>query len=179
MPKKRDKDYPAELIKKAARLLKNETLTQEQKKAYSLHGKKLNRIKRLKYIVNSRNEQWSIDLADLNELSGYNNQYRYILVCVDIYTRYVFVKLLKTKSAKNVSNKFEQIISDAGEPPKKVQADEGTEFADIKKKLSRQYGFKLFHTQRNKSRTCRTIYTNTKTYDASYNDNTRVGSQIY
>jgi hypothetical protein len=32
MPKKRDKDYPAELIKKAARLLKNETLTEEQKK---------------------------------------------------------------------------------------------------------------------------------------------------
>jgi N-acyl-L-homoserine lactone synthetase len=147
MPKKRVKDYPAELIKKAARLLKNETLTEEQKKAYSLHAKKLNRIKRLKYIVNSRNEQWSIDLADLNELSGYNNQYRYILVCVDIYTRYAFVKLLKTKSAKNVSAKFEQIISDAGEPPKKIQANEGTEFADIKKNLSRQYGFKLFHTQ--------------------------------
>ena len=137
----------AELIKKAARLLKNETLTEEQKQAYSLHGKKLHRIKRLKYIVNNRNEQWSIDLADLNELSGYNNQYRYILVCVDIYTRYAFVKLLKTKSAKNVSNKFEQIISEAGEAPKKIQADEGTEFADIKKKLSAQYGFKLFHTQ--------------------------------
>jgi hypothetical protein len=91
MVKKKEKDYPAELIKKAARLLKNETLTKEQKKAYSLHGRKLNRIRRLKYIVNSRNEQWSIDLADLNELSGYNNQYRYILVCVDIYTRYVFV----------------------------------------------------------------------------------------
>jgi N-acyl-L-homoserine lactone synthetase len=145
MPK--EKDYPAELIKKAARLLKNETLTEEQKQAYSLHHKKLHRIKRLKYIVNNRNEQWSIDLADLNELSGYNNQYRYILVCVDIYTRYAFVKLLKTKSAKNVSNKFEQIISEAGEAPKKIQADEGTEFADIKKKLSTQYGFNLFHTQ--------------------------------
>ena len=139
MPK--EKDYPAELIKKAARLLKNETLTEEQKQAYSLHHKKLHRIKRLKYIVNNRNEQWSIDLADLNELSGYNNQYRYILVCVDIYTRYAFVKLLKTKSAKNVSNKFEQIISEAGEVPKNIQADEGTEFANIKKK------FKLFHTQ--------------------------------
>jgi hypothetical protein len=42
MPKK--KDYPAELIKKAARLLKNETLTEEQKQAYSLHGKKLHRM---------------------------------------------------------------------------------------------------------------------------------------
>jgi hypothetical protein len=101
----------------------------------------------LKIYVTKRNEQWSIDLADLNELSSYNNQYRYILVCVDVYTRYAFVKLLKNKNAYNVCNKFEQIITEQGEYPKKIQADEGTEFALIKKKLSPKYGFKVFHTQ--------------------------------
>ncbi|CAB4025870.1 hypothetical protein BSL78_19869 [Paramuricea clavata] len=84
-----------ELIKKASRLLKGEKLTKEQLDAYSLHAKRRHKYKRLKIYVNKPNAQWSIDLADLNNLSGYNNQYRYILVCVDVYTRYVFVKLLK------------------------------------------------------------------------------------
>ena len=144
MVKKTDRNL--ELIKKAARLLKGETLTKDEKNLYTLHAKKIHKIKRLKIHVHQKNEQWSIDLADLNELSGYNNQYRYILVCVDVGTRYAFVKLLKTKSAKNVSTKFEEIIR-ANAPPKKIQADEGTEFNDIKKKLSKKYNFKLFHTQ--------------------------------
>ncbi|CAB3987810.1 uncharacterized transposon-derived [Paramuricea clavata] len=130
MLKKASNDF--ELIKKAARLLKGETLTKEQKNLYTLHAKKIHRIKRLKIRVYNKNEQWSIDLADLNELSGYNNQYRYILVCVDVAMRYTFVKMLKTKSGKNVCAKFEEIIHENG-PPKKIQADEVTEFNDIKK----------------------------------------------
>ncbi|CAB3981399.1 uncharacterized transposon-derived [Paramuricea clavata] len=135
-----------ELIKKAARLLKGETLTKEQKNLYTLHAKKKHRIKRLKIHVYKKNEQWSIDLADLNNLSKYNNQYRYLLVCIDVGTRYAFVKLLKTKTAKNVAAKFEEIILENG-APKKIQADEGTEFNNIKKILAPKYNFTLFHTQ--------------------------------
>ncbi|CAB3977391.1 uncharacterized transposon-derived [Paramuricea clavata] len=144
MVKKASNDF--ELIKKAARLLKGETLTKEQRNLYSLHDKKKHVYKRLKIYVQNKNDQWSIDLADLNELSGYNNQYRYILVCVDVATRYAFVKMLKTKSAHNVCNKFEEMIRENG-APKKIQADEGTEFNDIRKKLAPKYNFKLFHTQ--------------------------------
>jgi hypothetical protein len=67
----------------------------------------------------------------LNNLSGFNNQYRYLPVCVDVYSRYAFVKPLKTKSAKNVANKFEQILIEEGEIPLKIQSDEGTEFTLI------------------------------------------------
>ncbi|CAB3980424.1 uncharacterized transposon-derived [Paramuricea clavata] len=83
---------------------------------------------------------------DLNNLSGYNNQYRYLLVCIDVGTRYAFVKPLKTKTAKNVAAKFEEIILENG-APKKIQADEGTEFNNIKKILAPKYNFTLFHTQ--------------------------------
>ncbi|CAB4015975.1 uncharacterized transposon-derived [Paramuricea clavata] len=119
-----------ELIKKASRLLKDEQLPKEQQAAYSLHAKKISKIRCLKIFVEKRNQQWSIDLADLNELSGHNNQYRYILVCVDVYTRYAFIKLLKNKTV-NVCNKFEQILTELGESPTHIQAEEGTEFAQI------------------------------------------------
>jgi hypothetical protein len=64
-----------ELIKKSSRLLKDERLNKKQKEAYSLHSRKLIRYKRLKINIYKRNAQWSIDLADLNNLSGFNNQY--------------------------------------------------------------------------------------------------------
>ena len=145
--KNKDTDVDRDLIKKAARLLKGEQLSDEQRSAYRLHTQKRNNYRRLKIYIDKRNQQWSIDLADLNELSGFNNQYRYLLVCVDIATRYAFVKPCKVKTANNVSKKFEEIIHEAGEVPQKVQADEGTEFNRIRKLLAPQYGFTLFHTQ--------------------------------
>jgi hypothetical protein len=56
------------------------------------------------------------------------------------------VKPLKTKSARNVANKFEQILIEENEMPLKIQSDEGTEFALIKRDLGKKYGFTLFHT---------------------------------
>ncbi|CAB4006571.1 uncharacterized transposon-derived [Paramuricea clavata] len=143
----------ADLIKKSSRLLKHKQLDKEQKEAYTLHSRTLIRYKRLSINVYKCNTQWSIDLADLNNLSGFNNQYRYLLVCVDVYSRYAFVKPLKTKSAKNAANKFEQILIEEGEIPLKIQSDEGTEFTLIKRDLAKKYGFTLFHTynQENKS----------------------------
>jgi hypothetical protein len=146
MVKRRTRKVDAGLIKKSSRLLKHEQLDKEQKESYNLHSRKLTRYKRLGINVYKRNTQWSIDLADLNNLSGSNNQYRYLLVCVDVYSRYAFVKPLKTKSAKNVANKFEQILIEEGEIPLKIQSDEGTEFTLIKRDLAKKYGFTLFHT---------------------------------
>ena len=68
-----------------------------------------------------------------------------MLVCVDVYSRYAFVKLLKTKSAVNVAKKIEELLFEHG-VPQKVQSDEGTEFSLIKRRLVPQYGFKVFHT---------------------------------
>ncbi|CAB3978331.1 uncharacterized transposon-derived [Paramuricea clavata] len=139
-------DKNAELIKKTSRLLKHERLNNKQKEAYALHSKKLTKYKRLPIHVYSRNAQWSIDLADLNNIARFNNQYRYLLVCVDIYSRYAFVRPLKTKTARNVARKFEDILIKEKEIPLKIQSDEGTEFALIRRDLCKKYGFTLFHT---------------------------------
>jgi transposase InsO family protein len=151
--KNRRKELTDELIKKASRLLKGEKLSKEQSEAYALHSKQFHKYKRLKIHVNKRNAQWSIDLADLNRLSGYNNHFRYMLVCVDVYSRYTFVKLLKTKSAGNVAKKFEELLLEHG-VPKKVHSDEGTEFSLIKSKLALRYGFTLSHTFIGKPKRC-------------------------
>ena len=138
--------FDPEFIKKAARLLKGETLEPEQLEAYTLRSKTVKKYKRLKINVQKHNEQWSIDLAEMKDLSRFNKQFRYILVCVDVYSPYAFVRMLKKKSSENVKKKFESIIMGNDEKPKKIQCDEGTEFQEIKKELSCKYNFKVFHT---------------------------------
>jgi hypothetical protein len=92
--------FDPEFIKKAARLLKGETLEPEQLEAYTLHSKTVKKYKRLKINVQKRNEQWSIDLAEMKDLSRFNKQFRYILVCVDVYSRYAFARMLKKNHLK-------------------------------------------------------------------------------
>ncbi len=92
--------FDPEFIKKAARLLKGETLSPKELEQYTLHSKTSKKYKRLKVNVNKRNEQWSIDLAEMNDLSNYNKQYKYILVCIDVYSRYAFARLLKKNLQK-------------------------------------------------------------------------------
>jgi hypothetical protein len=66
-------------------------------------------------------------------------------VCVYLFALCI-CETLENKSAKNVANKLEQILIEEGEIPLKIQSDEGTEFALIKRDLSKKYGFTLFHT---------------------------------
>ena len=87
-----------------------------------------------KYSCDNKNEQWEIRLAENKDLSRFNNQYRYWLVCIDVYSRYVWVELLKEKSGKNTANKFEKILKSDG-PPQKIQCDEEREFQTIRKEL--------------------------------------------
>ena len=84
-----------ELIEKAARLLKGETITETELSGYKQHKLSRKKYRRLQINVSDKNEQWEIDLAENKDLSNYNNQFRYWLVCIDVYSRYIWVELLK------------------------------------------------------------------------------------
>lgn len=145
--KTKRKKYSAEFIEKAARLLKGENLSKEEQSKYHQHSLNRKKYKRLSVHVNNVDDQWEIDLAEIKALSKFNNQFRYWLVCIDVYSRYCWVELLKKKSAKNTAVKFEKILKKKnGGYPKKIQCDEGSEFQDIRKLLSKRYGFSVFST---------------------------------
>ena len=99
MVKKRKK-FPPDFIEKAARLLKVETLNEEELSRYKQHKLNKKKYRRLNVHVDNKNEQWDIDLAENKDLSRFNNQYRFWLVCIDVYSRYVWVELLKKNQVK-------------------------------------------------------------------------------
>ena len=83
----------------------------------------------------------------MHDIKGYNYQLQYWLVVIDVYSRFVWVKLMKNKSGNLVKKKFEEILKDPKVTvPVKIQTDKGGEFEKIKKELSPIYGFTFYHT---------------------------------
>lgn len=72
--------------------------------------------------------QFQIDLVDIQNLADANDGVRFLLTCIDTFTRYAFVRMLKSKHAKVVINAFNSILIEAGTPPYSLVMDRGTEF---------------------------------------------------
>lgn len=82
-----------------------------------------------KPILSSRpNERWAIDLIDLSKYSSKNRQYKYILSCIDYFSKKCWLRGLKVKTAEAVTNQMQNIIDSAGTRPDILQKDNGTEF---------------------------------------------------
>ncbi len=94
--------------------------------AYSLHRPVKHRFKRLKVRVNFMNEMFDVDLADLSRYSKENDGIRYLLVAIDILSRYAFVLPLENKKPESVLKAFKEILKTR--QPKKVRTDAGSEF---------------------------------------------------
>ena len=73
------KKFSQDFIEKTARLLKGETITENELSNYKQHKLSRKKYRRLQINVYDKNEQWEIDLAENKDLSRYNNQFRYWL----------------------------------------------------------------------------------------------------
>ena len=78
-------------------------------------------------IVPGIDAQFQADLVDVQNLSRYNKGYKYLLMCIDIFSKYAWVVPLKTKQGQKLVKAFQTILS-SGRKPNKLQTDQGTEF---------------------------------------------------
>jgi hypothetical protein len=83
------------------------------------------------------------DLLDIQKFKRTNKGYRFILFVIDIYSRYVFAKPLKSKKKKEVANAFEEILQQI--PIQSLNTDDGPEFTNnVFKSLLKDYNIKHF-----------------------------------
>ena len=92
---------------------------------YTLHKPARKPFRRNRVIVFDIDSQWQADLVDLQHLSRWNQGYMYLLTCIDVLSKYVWVVPLKTGASLVVA--FESIFQ-KGRKPEKLQTDAGTEF---------------------------------------------------
>ena len=62
-----------------------------QQDVYTLHKPARRRYKRSRVIVFGIDEQFQADLVDLQNFSRYNKGYKYLLTCIDIFSKYAWV----------------------------------------------------------------------------------------
>ena len=75
----------------------------------------------MKVIAYDINEIWSADLAYVDKLAKYNNGVKYLLVSVEVLSRYLRVEPLKSKDAAVTKRAFKRMIKN--KRPKKLWTD--------------------------------------------------------
>ena len=77
--------------------------------------------------ANKVNERWQIDLIDLSHESvkDDNRHYKYILSVPDVFSRFVLLRRLQSKSSEGVARELERIFANHGRP-EAIQCDQGT-----------------------------------------------------
>ena len=71
-------------------------------------------------------DQWQADLVDLSSLKKYNQPYRYLLTCIDIFSKFAWVVPMRDKTGHHMVQVFAKIFKER--KPLNLQADDGTEF---------------------------------------------------
>ena len=94
--------------------------------AYTLHKPAGLNFKTRLVLAHQIDEQWQIDLVDMSKLLKHNDGFKFIMVVVDILSKYAWLEPLKSKHDIAVKNALKQIFSETIRRPKVVQTDKTT-----------------------------------------------------
>ena len=123
-----------------------------QQEPYSFQRPNRINFERTPIIVAGIDDQWSADLMDMVKYSSLNNGVKYVLVVVDIFSKYLWLRPLKDKTGTSVVRAFTDIFNE-GRRPNKIRSDKGQEFrAKVVKALMKNKNIKqLFAQNENKA----------------------------
>ncbi len=95
--------------------------------AYTLHKTAPIKYKRNRVVVYGIDTQFQADLVDMSAYAKDNDGHKYLLTCIDVFSKYSWVRVLKNKSGIEVTKAFQSILKE-GRVPQKLQTDQGKEF---------------------------------------------------
>ena len=95
----------------------------------------------MKVRVHSLDEMFDVDLADMSRYTKWNDGVRYLLVAIDILSRFAFALPLHNKKPETVLKAFKTILEHRR--PRKVRVDAGSEFKGAFKTFLEKQEIKL------------------------------------
>ena len=99
----------------------------QSKDTHTLHKPVRHNFPRNRVIVTGTDDQWQADLVDMSSLASFNKEYKFLLTCTHVFSKFAWVGPLKNKAGESLVNVFQSIL-DLGRSPEKLQIDKGTEF---------------------------------------------------
>lgn len=85
-------------------------------------------FKRRRTIVKNLFDLFQGDLVEMQPYAKFNKGNRYILVVINVFSKYVWALPVKSKTGKDVTAAMKEILINAKTPPKNLQTDQGKEF---------------------------------------------------
>ena len=80
--------------------------------AVELYKPVTRKFQRRRVNVNSIDEIWAADLIDMQAFSKDNNELKYLLTVIDIFSKFVWIVPLKRKTEQEVANAFSRILKE-------------------------------------------------------------------
>ena len=107
------------------------------------------KFKRLKVRSLGNNHIWSMDVAFMEKPANQNNGYRYLVIAVDVLSRFVRVQPIKSKSSTAVKEAFcKMLTKEPGKFSFKIWTDNGSKLRGEFKKFCDQNQIEIYHTLR-------------------------------
>src|SRR6266487_642741 len=120
----------------------------EQQDIYSRHMPLRKKFQTRRVFVKGIDDQWQTDLVEMIPYAKENDGYKYILTCIDIFSKYSWAIPLKNKTSDEVVRAFELIFKER--TPSKMQTDMGKEFYNSKiQALFKKHNMHHFSTKSN------------------------------
>ena len=91
---------------------------------------------RRRVIVNHIDEIWCSDLVEMQQFSKWNKGYRYLLMVLDVFSKYGWIIPLKDKKGETVAEALKTILKE-GRNPQYLWTDKGKEYNKYVKELLR------------------------------------------
>ena len=118
-----------------------------QQLADELHKPIRRNFKKRRVIVNHIDEIWTSDLVEMQKFSKWNKGIKYLLMVIDVFSKYGWIVPLKDKKAETVTLAFTKIFKE-GRIPKFLWTDKGSEFYNRHMKaLLDKHNIKLYSTE--------------------------------
>lgn len=121
---------------------------------YTLHRYKRITFPRLNYIVDI-DDQWQTDLIDLKSISSTNKGYNFIVVVIDVFSKFAWTVPIKQKSADEIINVFDRIFKISSRKPLYLVSDKGKEFTNEKfQNFLKRHSIKFFTAKNDDTKAC-------------------------
>ena len=103
-------------------------MSPNEKLAEELHKPIIKRFTKRRVYSAFKDKIWVADLADMQLISKFNKEFRFLSCDTDNFSKYAWIVPLKDKKGVSIVNAFQKILKQSTRKPNKIWVDKGSEF---------------------------------------------------
>ena len=95
---------------------------------YSMYKPYKSKFRRSRVVVKGIDDLWDMDLMDMSKYSKENNGFKYLLVLIDIFSRFLIIEPVKSKHSTEIKIALSKVFDKR--KPVNIRSDKGGEFVN-------------------------------------------------